>query len=80
MKCKCWKEVDDKLREKNLRLTGATFVMPNFALVPTITTAWVDKEKAPKGQKRNPPAMLASHCPFCGVKIETKLTDEEEQP
>lgn len=47
-------------------------MMPNFNIVPNISTAWVDREKAPKGQKRNPPAMVASHCPFCGKPVEKR--------
>ena len=74
MNCNCLNDVDDKLREKNLRLAGIAWVMPSFTVVVTIATEWVDDSKAPKGQKRRPPKLHASHCPFCGVKIEVLKT------
>ena len=78
MKCKCWAETQEKLKTMNLKLVGATFLMPSFTLVPTIATEWIDETKAPKGQKRRPTAMLASHCPFCGTKIENPKDDDTE--
>jgi hypothetical protein len=77
MNCKCWEETNTKLREMNLRLVGATFLVPSFTLVPIIATGWIDDTKAPKGQKRRPTAMLATHCPFCGTKIEVPKEVEE---
>lgn len=70
MNCNCLKEIDDKLREKNLKLTGYAFVMPDFSVVPQLATDWLDRDKAPRGKKRSPPAMFASHCPFCGLPVE----------
>jgi hypothetical protein len=70
MNCKCKDEINAKLATMNLRLVGYTYLMPDFRLVPQISTEWVSKDKAPKGEKNKPTAMLASHCPFCGVKIE----------
>ena len=69
MNCDCINRVDDKLREKNLKLVGFAFIMPDFEVTPQIATAWLDKSKAPRGQVRMPPAMLASHCPFCGKPV-----------
>lgn len=70
MNCKCKSEIDDKLKEVNLHLVGYAFTIPGFKLVPTVKTEWIDRNKAPKGKKNNPTCMFASHCPFCGVKIE----------
>lgn len=70
--------IDDKLREKNLKLAGYAFMMPAFRPKITIKTEWIDREQAPKGQKRNPTAMIASHCPFCGVAYEKD--DEQLTP
>lgn len=70
MNCDCINKIDEKLREQNLRLCGYAFVMPNFKPVITIQTEWIDEAKAPKGKKRSPTKMFASHCPFCGTKIE----------
>jgi hypothetical protein len=78
MNCDCHTKVNEKLREMNLKLVGYAFIMPGFVLTPQIATEWIDKEKAPRGQKRNPTAMLASHCPFCGQKIEQKEEKETD--
>ena len=69
MNCDCIKEINEKLHEKNLHLTGFAYVMPEFESIPTIETAWIDKDKAPRGKKNSPPKMFASHCPFCGKKM-----------
>lgn len=80
MKCKCWSELNERLKEKNLRLCSAAFRMPSFTLVPTLRTEWIRASEAPKGQKRNPPAMFASHCPFCGVAIEDEKVMDASAP
>lgn len=72
MNCNCIKEIDEKLREKNLELTGFAYLMPDFRVVPTVNTAWIDKSKAPRGKKNSPTKMFASHCPFCGKSVEKK--------
>lgn len=73
MKCNCIKELDEKLKSQNLQITGCAYAMPDFRLIPTIKTDWIDKNKAPKGKKNSPPYMFASHCPFCGIKLEDKV-------
>lgn len=78
MNCNCINQIDDKLREKNLKLTGFAFIMPDFRLNPTVSTEWLDKDKAPRGQKRNPPAMFASHCPFCGTPVEKPKASNDD--
>lgn len=70
MNCNCINEVDDKLREKNLKLVGYAFIMPEFSARVQIATDWVSRNDAPKGQKQRPPAMLASFCPFCGKAVQ----------
>ena len=66
--CNCINEVDEKFREENIRLTGYALMMPGFRPVATIRTDWVKRADAPKGKKNSPPAMMATFCPFCGVK------------
>jgi len=78
MNCDCINKIDDKLRQHNLRLTGYAHMMPDFSIVPTLSTEWIDKDKAPLGKKRNPPAMFASHCPFCGKPTEDKKNPKHE--
>lgn len=70
MACNCLNLIDDELREKNLRLTGYAFTFPEMIATPTLTTSWIDRDKAPRGKKNSPPAMFGSHCPFCGAKVE----------
>jgi hypothetical protein len=79
MNCNCINTIDDKLRERNLRLSGYAFMVPSFTTVITVQTEWVDKAKAPRGQRNNPTKMFASHCPFCGVKIELPKEEKENE-
>lgn len=65
-KCNCINEVDDKLKEHNLRLTGYSLRVPDFTAVVSMRTEWIEKDKAPRGKRNSPPVMFASHCPFCG--------------
>lgn len=72
MNCNCIEKLNEKLKEFNLRLSGYAYVMPSFKPVFTINTQWIDKDKAPKGKKKNPTFMFASHCPFCGKLAQKK--------
>jgi len=65
--CNCLNEIDDKLRERNVRLVGYALTFPSLNAIATIKTEWIDLGKVPKGQKKKCPGMFASHCPFCGV-------------
>ncbi len=76
MNCKCIEELDAKLLEHNLLMACCALKFPNLKTVINLRTEWRDKSKAPRGQKNNPPSMRASHCPFCGVKLEA---DKEEE-
>lgn len=70
MKCDCLNEIGDELKKQNLRLVGLAFTS-SLGTVPYIQTGWIELEKAPKGKKKNPPYMFASHCPFCGQEIQS---------
>ena len=72
MNCKCLEDTNAKLREMNLKLVGYTYLMPSFRVVPTVQTDWIDADAAPKGKKRKPTQMLATHCPFCGTPVAAK--------
>jgi hypothetical protein len=69
MNCDCIKKHNERLREKNLKIVGTTFIFPQMYQVPWIALGWIDEAKVPRGEKRNIPKLLLSHCPFCGVKI-----------
>lgn len=69
MNCDCVEKMDAALKLKNLRLVSRSFVMPDFELVPTMETAWIDKVLAPKGRRTKPPAVFVSHCLFYGKAV-----------
>jgi len=66
------------LEPKNIELTGYAYLFPNMTQVITIMTGWIDKDKAPRGEKKNCPKMHASYCPFCGIKIDDPNPDKGE--
>lgn len=66
MTCNCIAEVDEKLKEHNLQLSGYALMMPDFKAIFTVQTEWIDQNKAPKGKKKSPTKMHSSFCPFCG--------------
>ena len=77
MNCKCIEEVNENLKNRNLELSGLAFVFaPKLDIIPFIATKWLDDKAAPKGAKRRPPPMFASHCPFCGVPINANASRE----
>jgi len=80
MNCTCLEDIDKRLAEKNLKLNGYAFVMPDFRIRFYISTGWVDRTKAPKGKKNNPPYMFVSFCPFCGQPIEKDQPEPTETP
>ncbi len=74
MMCDCFSRLDKELKERNLQLAGyALLQQPRLVVVPTIQTEWRDASKAPRGKKRNPPAVMGSHCPFCGTPAEPEF-------
>lgn len=69
MNCDCIEKMDERLKEKNLRLVGFAIPAPDYKVIPTVNTEWIDPSKAPKGEKNRPTKILASHCPFCGKSV-----------
>lgn len=72
MNCTCFTKINESLKPLNQKLTGYTFIMPDFTLMPTVSTTWIDPSKAPKGQKKKPLSVIAPFCPFCGQAAKTK--------
>jgi hypothetical protein len=70
MNCDCINTINKKLAEKNLHLAGYSYLMPSFKPIFKIACDWDDESKTPRGQRRRPPSMFVSHCPFCGTKVE----------
>lgn len=69
MNCDCLTKIDERLKEKNLHLTGCALAGPDWKTIFYINTDWIDTNAAPKGKKKSPPKMFVSHCPFCGVSV-----------
>jgi len=67
MNCNCEELMKEELKEKNLEVTGWMWMSDNTTRL-SIPCRWVDRDKAPRGQKNNPNSYLATYCPFCGVK------------
>lgn len=74
MNCNCQRELGEKLKAKNIRLSCYTLIVDDLTLKSRFfaQTEWIDKAKAPKGQKNNYPPMLTSFCPFCGCEATKK--------
>jgi hypothetical protein len=69
--CECRKLMNERLADKNARLAfGFTFGGGHMGLTPPI----IETEKLkPRGKK--PPIVLATFCPFCGVKYERAVEE-----
>lgn len=64
MACNCIAEVDKVLREKEMTLE-VSFLMPDFRAMLPIQTRWIDGVK----RRKKPTTILASFCPFCGMRV-----------
>ena len=72
MICNCIKELNDKLEKENLVFNGYALKMGSFKFCIAMKLEWMDKNKAPKGQKGRAPSLWATFCPFCGRPTEEK--------
>jgi hypothetical protein len=72
--CNCISDLGKRLKEKNIEFTGEAmaFNEEHNALycIFMIDTKWIDKAKAPRGQKAYCPKVRAAFCPFCGMSLE----------
>jgi hypothetical protein len=72
--CSCISDLAKRLKERNIEFTGEamSFNEEHNALyyVFMIDTKWIDKAKAPRGQKTYCPKVRAAFCPFCGMSLE----------
>jgi hypothetical protein len=65
MACDCIDKINEKLAERNTKLTATIiFAKPSY-LTPTIDTELVEKKRGAR-----PCAVLPTFCPFCGTKYE----------
>lgn len=78
MNCNCIEEINGRLKEHNLRLSGYAFVMPSFKTVFTINTEWIDKTKVARRDIKSPTKMFVSHCPFCGKPVSELPTIKDD--
>ena len=68
--CECIRQVNERLKEHNGRLTIGLGITPSMGVVARLL---LGVEKANKSDRRKPPAVSASHCPFCGDKLGTDV-------
>ena len=61
--CDCIKNVDEKLAERNTRLTQALVFGNRSAPTIMLQTEVIEKKRGAK-----PVGMFLSYCPFCGEK------------
>ena len=79
MTCNCYNKINEELHKKNLMLTGYMFHLASSIMLPAVSTDWLDPDKAPRGEKKRPPKMAGSFCPFCGKPVEELLTTRNSQ-
>lgn len=61
--CDCIKEVDEKLAERNTRLTQAIVFGKHSGQTIMLQTEVVEKKRGAR-----PTSVFLSYCPFCGEK------------
>lgn len=64
--CNCITEVNEKLKDKNLRLNCSALIYEEWETRIYLRCEWIDKSKAPVGARRNPTPIFVKFCPFCG--------------
>lgn len=70
MNCNCVATINEKLKPLNLQLACEALIMPGMKTTLTLQTEWIDKSKAPKGEKGRPSKINITYCPFCGKLAE----------
>ena len=71
MACKCLSEMDAELRKHNTRIqTQFSFAGGNLADV--ICTPYIGTEKIDTKQRKKALGIVATFCPFCGLKYREK--------
>lgn len=63
----CFKQFDDHLKEHNGRLSMGLQVTEGLGLQARLLIA---TEKIDRAKRKPVPSVMASFCPFCGVKLE----------
>ena len=64
--CDCVRLVNAQLLQSNGRLAIGLGITPGLGVVSRLL---LNIEKADKGNRKKPPAVSASFCPFCGDKL-----------
>jgi len=66
--CECVKKIDEQLKSKNLRIGMAMSTTPDMSRITA--RLLVATEKIDKKIRKPVPFVVASFCPFCGLKWE----------
>lgn len=75
MACDCIEQTNARMKEKGMNSRLAVTILLSGPSAGqgrlTIPTAWEDRPKSGNGfTRREPPAMLLTHCPFCFIPYE----------
>ncbi|MCK9599029.1 MAG: hypothetical protein M0R06_08320 [Sphaerochaeta sp.] len=77
--CDCVKDINEKLKEKNLRLSEDFVIDIQNAKINTalfLTTEFIDSSKKKRGE--HPKHFFLSYCPFCGKKYPQPKKSKKE--
>lgn len=66
-KHECFVRINERLAEDNARLAVGFVITESMSLQSRLLVA---TEKIDKSRRKAPPSVVASYCPFCGVKLE----------
>lgn len=71
--CDCWKQMDDKLREKGFKLDDglSALSLSDFRVSRLLPLQRLDGKRLRRG---DPKSISMSHCPFCGAAFEEPKT------
>lgn len=72
MKCNCLNKIDEKLKEKGMKLSSKLLMFqvtePDLGL--KMVAGWpLERLDGKRMLRKDPKVMQMSHCPFCGVVL-----------
>ncbi len=74
MSCNCVEEVNQRIKDKNVRIGVGLTLIENKRLSVVVLVA---AEKIDKKKRGRVPSLIATYCPFCGKKWEEDKGENE---